>query len=156
MRRTLTAGLAIGLATLAGSALAADMLLLPRLEVQPNAQLVVDEHLEALNACDWTRLMAQYPPEVEFFLPNGVWVEGREAIGDLFAGFCKPRKEGGFLGATFIAEHIKTVGDTVNVSWRVEADWLAEPYKGADAYVTKDGLMYVQVTTFDPADMKLK
>ena len=48
------------------------------------------------------------------------------------------------------------MGDTVNVSWRVEADWLAEPYKGADAYVTRDGLMYVQVTTFDPAGMVFK
>ncbi|MEM8755120.1 MAG: hypothetical protein AAGF90_19315, partial [Pseudomonadota bacterium] len=73
-----------------------------------------------------------------------------------FEGFCRPREDGGFLGATFIAEKVKTVGDTVNVSWRVEADWLAEPYKGADAYVTRDGLMYAQVTTFDPADMKLK
>ncbi|MEM9710472.1 MAG: nuclear transport factor 2 family protein [Pseudomonadota bacterium] len=127
---------------------------LPPLVLQPNAELVTFEHIEALNACDWDRLMAQYPEEVLFILPNGVWVEGRAAIGDVFAGFCTPRADGGFLGATFIAEKVKTIGDTVNVSWRVEADWLAEPYKGADAYVTRDGLMYVQVTTFDPADMK--
>ena len=129
---------------------------LPPLKIQPNAEMVTFEHIEALNACDWDRLMAQYPEEVLFILPNGVWVEGRAAIGDVFAGFCTPREEGGFLGATFIAEKVKKVGDTVNVSWRVEADWLAEPYKGADAYVTEDGLMYVQVTTFDPADMKFK
>lgn len=127
---------------------------LPPLVLQPNAELVTFEHIEALNECDWDRLMAQYPEEVLFILPNGVWVEGRSAIGDVFAGFCAPRADGGFKGATFIAEKVKTVGDTVNVSWRVEADWLAEPYKGADAYVTRDGLMYVQVTTFDPADMK--
>jgi len=35
----------------------------------------------------------------------------------------------------------------------MEADFLAEPYRGGDAYVTRDGLMYVQVTTFDPSDM---
>jgi len=127
---------------------------LPPLVMQPNAERVTFEHIDALNACDWDRLMAQYPEEVLIILPNGVWVEGRPAIGDVFAGFCTPREEGGFIGATFIAEKVKTVGDTVNVSWRVEADWLAEPYKGADAYVTRDGLMYVQVTTFDPADMK--
>lgn len=127
---------------------------LPPYVTQPNAEMVTFEHIEALNECDWDRLMAQYPEEVLFILPNGVWVEGRPAIGDVFAGFCTPRAEGGFLGATFIAEKVKTIGDTVNVSWRVEADWLAEPYKGADAYVTRDGLMYVQVTTFDPADMK--
>ncbi|MEO1274021.1 MAG: nuclear transport factor 2 family protein [Pseudomonadota bacterium] len=127
---------------------------LPPLKLQPNAELVTFEHIEALNACDWDRLMAQYPEEVLFILPNGVWIEGRRAIGDVFEGFCTPRADGGFLGATFIAEKVKTVGDTVNVSWRVEADWLAEPYKGADAYVTRDGLMYAQVTTFDPAGMK--
>jgi hypothetical protein len=129
---------------------------LPPLKLQPNAELVTFEHIEALNACDWDRLMAQYPEEVLFILPNGTWVEGRRAIGDVFEGFCKPRSEGGFKGATFIAEKVKKVGNTVNVSWRVEADWLAEPYKGADAYVTDDGLMYTQVTTFDSADMKFK
>ncbi|MEM1373683.1 MAG: nuclear transport factor 2 family protein [Pseudomonadota bacterium] len=127
---------------------------LPPYVTQPNAEMVTFEHIDALNECDWDRLMAQYPEEVLFILPNGVWVEGRPAIGEVFAGFCTPRADGGFLGATFIAEKVKTIGDTVNVSWRVEADWLAEPYKGADAYVTRDGLMYVQVTTFNPADMK--
>lgn len=126
---------------------------LPPLVMQPNAERVTFEHIDALNACDWDRLMAQYPEEVLIILPNGAWVEGRPAVGDVFAGFCTPREDGGFVGATFIAEKVKTVGDTVNVSWRVEADWLAEPYKGADAYVTRDGLMYVQVTTFNPDDM---
>jgi ketosteroid isomerase-like protein len=129
---------------------------LPSLKLQANAELVTSEHIDALNACDWERLMAQYPEEVLFILPNGTWVEGRRAIGDVFEGFCKPRSEGGFKGATFIAEKVKRVGNTVNVSWRVEADWLAQPYKGGDAYVTEDGLMYTQVTTFNPADMKLK
>lgn len=129
---------------------------LPPYATQPNAEMVTKEHIDALNACDWDRLMAQYPEEVLFILPNGNWAEGRTAIGDVFTGFCKPRAEGGFKGAKFIAEKVKTVGNTVNVSWRVEADWLVEPYKGADAYVTHDGLMYTQVTTFDAADMKFK
>lgn len=129
---------------------------LPPLVPLPNAEMVTFEHLDALNECDWDRLMAQYPEEVLFILPNGVTVEGRAAIGELFTGFCQTREEGGLAGSTFIAEVVKTVGDTVNVSWRLEADWLEEPYRGGDAYVTKDGLMYVQVTTFDPADMKFK
>ncbi|WP_299549079.1 nuclear transport factor 2 family protein [uncultured Tateyamaria sp.] len=129
---------------------------MPSYTLQPNAEMVTFEHIDALNACDWDRLMAQYPEEVLIILPNGAWVEGRPAVGEVFKGFCTERAEAGFLGATFIAEKVKTVGDTVNVSWRVEADWLAEPYKGADAYVTRDGLMYVQVTTFDPADMNFR
>ena len=143
-------------AAIASQAIAQEAQELPPLATQPNAEMVTFEHIEALNECDWNRLMAQYPEEVLFILPNGTWIEGRTAIGDVFAGFCQERADGGFKGATFIAEKVKTVGDTVNVSWRVEADWLAEPYKGADAYVTRDGLMYAQVTTFDPADMKFK
>ncbi|MEM9145951.1 MAG: nuclear transport factor 2 family protein [Pseudomonadota bacterium] len=143
----------MGLAALGAEAAAQA---LPPLDPQPNAEMTTFEHIDALNACDWTRLMAQYPEEVLIILPNGVWIEGRPAVGDVFKGFCQERGDGGFKGATFIAEKVKTVGDTVSVSWRVEADWLAEPYKGADAYVTRDGLMYVQVTTFDPAGMKFK
>lgn len=145
--------IALMVATMAAPALAKD---LPPLVTQSTPQAVVDEHLDALNKCDWTRLMAQYPDDVQFMLPNGVWIDGRKAIGDVFAGFCKSREDGGFLGATFIPEETYPVGDTINVSWRVEADWLAEPYKGADAYVTKDGLMQAQVTTFNPADMVFK
>jgi len=152
-----TATFAVMILSIASSAYAADgKRKLPPLKQQPIPELVTSEHIDALNACDWDRLMAQYPEEVLFILPNGTWVEGRRAIGDVFEGFCKPRADGGFKGATFIAEKVKKVGSTVNVSWRVEADWLEQPYKGGDAYVTEDGLMYTQVTTFNPADMKLK
>lgn len=145
----------LGLALTTGAAAAQDMAL-PPLKVQPNAQLVVDEHLDALNKCDWGRLMAQYPPEVQFHLPNGVFMEGRRKIGDLFAGFCKERKDGGLKGLVFRPVKVFTVGETVNVTWEADAPYLSEPYKGADAYVTKDGLMYAQVTTFDTAGMKFK
>ena len=43
---------------------------LPPLKRRAGPQAVVDEHLDALNRCDWERLMAQYPPEVEIFLPG--------------------------------------------------------------------------------------
>lgn len=154
MKKMICAGVIASAATMATAQDAARKL--PPLAIQPNAEMVTFEHIDALNACDWNRLMAQYPEEVLIILPGGVWVEGRSNIGDVFTGFCKTREEGGFKGATFIAEKVKTIGDTVNVSWRVEAPWLAEPYKGADAYVTRDGLMYAQVTTFDPAGMKFK
>jgi ketosteroid isomerase-like protein len=140
---------------LAGVAGAADMKL-PELKQQATAQAVLDEHVDALNHCDFQRIMAQYPDDAEFILPNGVWFKGRTDIAKLFSGFCKDHKDGGFKGATFIAEESNTIGDTINVSWRMEADWLKEPYKGADAYVTKNGYMQGQVTTFDPADMKMK
>ncbi len=129
---------------------------LPKLVPQPSPQQVVDEHLEALNVCDLDRLMAQYPPEVLIIIADGASFRGREAVGELFAGFCKPVEEGGLNGLTFTTLETFTVDGTLNVIWEADADFLSEPYKGADAYVTKDGFMYAQVTTFDGSKLKMK
>lgn len=144
-------GIAIGSA----SVWAQDAMKLPPLKKQPTEQKVVDEHLNALNKCDWNRLMAQYPKDVEIHLPDGQVVKGREKVGDLFAGFCKKRPEG-LNGLKFTTESSFKVGNTLNVQWRAEADFLAEPYKGSDAYVTRGGLMAAQVTTFDGSKLKFK
>jgi ketosteroid isomerase-like protein len=127
---------------------------MPELKRQRTPQAVVDEHLDALNRGNWERLMAQYPPEVEIFLPNGVTIRGREQVGEAFREMVKPFAEGGLLGVTFTPEHVFAIGDTVNVQWRVDADFLREPYRGADAYITGDGLMAVQVSTFDYERLK--
>lgn len=144
------------IAILIASPALAEEMALPDLTPQASAQAVVDEHVDALNKCDWDRLMAQYPEEVAILLPGGVTVSGRENVGDLFAGFCKAPADGGLNGLTFTAISSVVVGDTLNVQWRADADFLAEPYVGADAYVTKDGLMYAQVSTFDGAELKMK
>jgi ketosteroid isomerase-like protein len=150
----LTAALIGGLAAhVAAQTKASD---LPPLVRRATPQAVVDEHLDAINKCDWRRLMAQYPPNVEFFLPGGQVVRGREAVGDLFRNFVKPVKEGGLCGLKFAAEHTFTVGNTVNVQWHATADFLLEPYAGADAYVTGGGLMVAQVTTFRADEIKMK
>jgi hypothetical protein len=129
---------------------------LPPIKRFPTPKAVVDEHLDAINHCDWTRLMAQYPADVEFFLPGGKVVKGRQDVAELFRGFVKPAKEGGLCGLKFTPEHVVTVGGTISVSWVGTADFMIEPYRGADAYITKDGLMQAQVTTFDGAQLKMK
>jgi hypothetical protein len=129
---------------------------LPPLAPQPSPQQVVDEHLDALNTCDWDRLMAQYPPEVLIVVADGAAFEGREAVGELFSGFCKAKADGGLNGLQFTTLSTFTVEGTLNVIWEADAEFLAEPYKGADAYVTKDGFMYAQVTTFDGSKLKFK
>jgi hypothetical protein len=129
---------------------------LPSLKRQATPQAVVNEHVAALNACDWNRLMAQYPDDAELFFPGGQVVKGRQAIGELFRGFVKPHAEGGLCGLTFTAEQTVVVGSTINAQWRATAPFLAAPYLGADAYGTKDGLMQVQVTTFDGTQLKMK
>jgi hypothetical protein len=155
MRTLLTLSSIALAATGAATAMAADMKL-PELKTQPTPAAVVAEHMDALNHCDWNRLMAQYPPEVEIHLPDGVVVKGREKVGELFAGFVKPHAEGGLCGMQFTPLSTFPVDGTLNIEWTAEADFLAEPYKGSDAYVTKDGLMYAQVTTFKGADLKMK
>ena len=122
---------------------------MPAFVTQPTPQAVVDEHLDALNRGDWNRLMAQYPDDVEIFLPAGVVIRGRAEVGDAFRGMTAPFKSGGLLGVTFTTEHVFTVGDTVNLQWRVDADFLTKPYRGADAYITRKGLLAAQVSTFD-------
>lgn len=117
---------------------------------------VYEKHLEALNSCDWKGLMAQYPDNVELHLLDGNVVKGRQAVGELFVGFVKPQSEGGLCGLRFTERSRQQVGGTLNVEWEATADFLAEPYRGSDAYVTDDGLMVAQVTTFDGAKLKFK
>ena len=129
---------------------------MPPRKRQPTPEKVVEEHLAAFSSCDWKRLMAQFPDNVEFFSPNGDVVKGRQALGEMFAKVVKPPPEGGTCGLKVTAEHTFVVGETVNVQWRAEAPFLAETYKGADAYETHDGLMAAQVTTFDASALKMK
>jgi hypothetical protein len=136
-------------------ALAEDMKL-PPLKKQSTPQAVIDEHMDALNKCDWNRIMAQYPADYQLNLPDGMVVKGREAAGKLFADFVKPHDQGGLCGITFTPEQTYVVGETLNIQWKAEADFLAEPYKGSDAYETHDGLMVGMVSTFKGTDLKLK
>lgn len=112
--------------------------------------------MAAFSACDWNRLLAQFPDNVQFFSPNGVTVVGRKALGEMYATVVKKPAEGGTCGLKITIERKFTVGDTINVQWRADAPFLAEPYRGADAYETKDGFMAAQVTTFDAAALKMK
>ena len=129
---------------------------LPPLRRQASAEAVVHEHMAAINACDWKRIVAQYPADVEIFSPDGVLAQGRDAVAAMFAQVVKPFREGGICGLKFTVEHTQKVGDTLNVQWRADAAFLTQPYRGADAYETKDGLMQAQVTTFKREDAKTK
>ena len=142
--------------TIAPSIAFAEDLKLPPLQKQATPAAVLNEHFDALNKCDWNRIMAQYPPDYQLHLPDGMVVKGREKAGELFAGFVKPHDQGGLCGIKFTPEQSFAVGDTINVQWRAEAEFLAEPYRGSDAYETHDGLMAAMVSTFKAADMKLK
>ena len=90
---------------------------LPEIKRQATAQAVLDEHMDALNHCDWGRILAQYPDDAQINLPGGAVVSGRKAIGEMFAGFCKDSKDGGLKGINFKVEHSTTIGDTFATQW---------------------------------------
>ena len=129
---------------------------MPPLKRQPSPTKVVAEHMAAFSGCDWSRLMAQFPEDVEFFGPNGQVIRGRAALGQMFAQVVKPPSQGGTCGLKVVAEHTFVVGETINVQWRADSPLLKETYRGADAYETHDGLMAAQVTTWNPAELRWK
>jgi hypothetical protein len=154
MKIVLPVSMALGLVV--GALTARAEMKLPDLKKQPSAQAVLDEHFEALNKCDWNRLLAQYPDDAQINLPGGKIVKGRAAIGDLFAGFCKDPKDGGLNGIHFAVENSTTIENTFATQWVATAPFLAEPYRGSDAYITHDGFMQAMVTTFDGSALKMK
>jgi ketosteroid isomerase-like protein len=101
----------LALPILSSIALAEDMKL-PPLKKQSTPQAVIDEHMDALNKCDWNWLMAQYPADYQLNLPDGMVVKGREAAGKLFADFVKPHDQGGLCGIKFTPEQTYVVGET--------------------------------------------
>jgi hypothetical protein len=117
---------------------------------------VLDQHITALNRCDWHGLMQQYPDSYELRLPGGTVVTGRTEAAATFAGFVKPHAEGGLCGITFSEISRQVTGGTLAVTWEANASFLAEPYQGSDAYITDDGLMVSMVSTFDGAELQFK
>jgi hypothetical protein len=141
----------LGIAAVVGFAQA-----FPPKKRQPTAEKVIAEHIAALNACDWNRMMAQYGDDIQFWSKDGGIVKGREAIGLMFEKALQPPSKGGQCGMKLIPEHTVVVGDTVNVIWRAEAPFFAAPYRGAEAFETRNGLLVLQVTTWDPSAIKMK
>jgi hypothetical protein len=129
---------------------------LPPKKPQATPQKVIAEHFAAFNSCDWNRLMAQYDDDMAFLSKDGDVVRGRQAVAEMFRKVLQPHSAGGQCGITLTPEQTIVVGDTVNIVWRADAPFLAEPYRGSEAFETRNGLLVVQVTTWDPSAMKLK
>jgi hypothetical protein len=118
---------------------------------------VYEQHIKALNNCDWLGLMQQYPDSYQLRQGGkGAIVTGRLAAAATFAGFVKPHAVGGLCGGTFSAVSWQITDETVAVSWVFNAPFLAVPYYGADAYITDDGLMVSMVSTFDGNQLQFK
>jgi hypothetical protein len=120
---------------------------------QPGAVAVYEEHIRALNAGEWEGQVQQFPNSAEIHLKGGEVFRGRPEIARFVADGLRTRADGGLLGLQFSERSRLRVGDTLVVHWSADADFLAEPYLGSDAYVTDGQYMVSMVTTFDPDDL---
>lgn len=121
-----------------------------------SVRAVVREHIDAVEDCDAERLVAGYAADAKLFFPDGVVVEGRKALRDLYAGFVKPREEGGLCGLTATPADRYRHGGTVFVKFRVDAPFLAEEYFSTDGYVIRTGRIQSEVSTFDASKLKFR
>jgi hypothetical protein len=110
---------------------------------------VVEEHLDALHDCDAERLVAGYTQDAKLFFPDGVVVEGRSELRDVYEDFVRPFEEGGLCGLTATPVESARKGKTIFIKFEVEAPFLAEPYFSTDAYIIRAGLIWSEVSTFD-------
>lgn len=120
------------------------------LVAQDSPAAVYEEHIRALNSAEWEGQLQQFPDHGEIHLKGGQVLRGRQAISEFIAAGVRSRADGGVEGLTFTEQSRLEVGGTLVVHWIADADWLAEPYNGSDAYVSDGSHMVAMVTTFDP------
>ena len=87
-------------------------------------------------------------------LPGGQIVKGREAAGKLFTRLYKDpggRAERHY----FPRENSVKIGNVFATQWVATAPFLAEPYKGSDAYIIENGYLRAMVSTFDGNALKI-
>lgn len=121
-----------------------------------SVRAVVAEHIDAVEDCDAKRLVDGYSKDAKVFFPDGVVVEGRQALKALYADFVKPRDQGGLCGITATPMDQYRRGGTVFVKFRVEAPFLAKEYFSTDGYVIANGKIESEVSTFDGSKLTFK
>ena len=65
---------------------------LPEIKRQATAQAVLDEHMDALNHCDWSRILAQSPDDAQINLPAGAVVSGEKRSARCSPGSARIRR----------------------------------------------------------------
>ncbi len=116
---------------------------------------VFENHFIQLNRCSVEGLKKERSPQTQLFF-GGTNIKGEKEVDEVFSGFCKSRADGGLRGLKFTEEKAFIVGNVISVQWVAEADFLAEPYRGSDAYVTCGDKMMTIVSSFDGEELKYK
>ena len=120
-----------------------------------NAKLV-KEHVGALAACDADALVAGYTGDATVFFPDGVIVQGRAALQELYDGFVLPPEKEGLCGLKAKPMKEWSSGGTSFVKFKVTAPFLAKPYFSTDGYVFENGKIAAEMSTFDASKLVFK
>jgi hypothetical protein len=142
----------------AAAALTALVLVLPGLAgaaKMSNKQLVA-AHGKVLAECSAEGLVNGYTNDATLFFPDGVVVQGRKALTELYEGFVKPSDEGGLCGLKAKPVLEWESGNTSFVKFKVTAPFLAKPYFSTDGYVFKGGKIAAEMSTFDATKLVFK
>ncbi len=116
---------------------------------------VFENHFVQLNRCDVPGLKRERSPQTQLFF-GGTVIKGEKEVDSIFTSFCKSRRDGGLRGLFFMEEKAFIVGNVISVQWVAQAPFLAEPYRGSDAYITCGEKMMAMVSTFDEKALKIK
>ena len=116
---------------------------------------VFENHFLQLNRCSVAGLKKERTPQTQLFF-GATNIKGEKEVDTVFSNFCRTRRNGGLRGLFFTEEKAFIVGNVISVQWVAQAPFLAEPYRGSDAYVTCGEKMLTIVSTFDESELKFK
>ncbi len=132
------------------------LLLVSGTAVAKSNKRLVMEHIQALADCDAKALTDGYTKDATLFFPDGVVVQGRAALRELYDGFVKSVDDGGLCGLRATPQKWWSRGKTTFVKFKVTAPFLAKPYFGTDGYVFKGNKIAAEVSTFDSSKLEFK
>ena len=141
----------------AAAVLAALAVLVPAVAgAKTSNKALVAAHGKALAECSAEGLVNGYTSNATLFFPDGVVVEGRKALTELYEGFVKSPEEEGLCGLKAAPVLEWESGGTSFVKFKVTAPFLAKPYFSTDGYVFKGGKIAAEMSTFDATKLDLK
>jgi hypothetical protein len=117
---------------------------------------LVAAHGKALAECSAEGLVDGYTANATLFFPDGVVVQGRKALTELYEGFVKSPEEEGLCGLKAKPVLEWESDGTSFVKFKVTAPFLAKPYFSTDGYVFKSGKIAAELSTFDASKLDFK
>src|ERR1700761_7935089 len=142
----------------AAAVLAALAVLVPAVAgaAKSSNKALVAAHGKALAECSAEGLVNGYTANATLFFPDGVVVQGRKALTELYEGFVKSPEEEGLCGLVAKPVLEGESAGTPFVKSKVRAPSLSKPYFSTDGYVFKGCKIAAEMSTFDATKLDFK